>query len=81
MAESGCLKDVCAQNIEDSSIMLGTSSLVAPIATTGKNVFDTITVPSDATARDFTLDATHLNSVYYILVQSKSEICQKNLNK
>ena len=66
MAEVGCLKDGAFQNLQATSIMLDNSSLVAPLATTGKNVIDNITVPSAAAARDFTLDATHLNSVYYI---------------
>jgi len=66
MAEVGCLKDGNFQNLQSEQIMLGNSSLVAPLASTGKNVLDTITVPSAAAARDFTLDSTHLNSVYYI---------------
>ena len=48
------------------NITLGSNSLVGPIESSGNNVFDTITVPSAAAARDFSLNATHLNSIYYI---------------
>ena len=48
------------------NITLGSNSLVGPIESSGNNVFDTITVPSAVAARDFSLNATHLNSIYYI---------------
>lgn len=48
------------------NITLGSNSLVGPIESSGNNVFDTITVPSAAAAKDFSLNATHLNSIYYI---------------
>jgi hypothetical protein len=66
MAEVGCLKDGNFQNLEASSIMLGSSSLVAPLETTGKTVFDTVTAPAAAVGAVTQLTAVHLNSIYYI---------------
>ena len=61
MAEVGCLKDGHFQNLESSSIMLGTASLVAPVETTGKIVFD-----SSASGAVTMTAATHANSIYFL---------------
>jgi hypothetical protein len=65
MAETGCLKDGNFQNLEAQQIMLGTASLVAPLETTGKNAFDTITTGT-GDGVTVTLGEEHLNSIYYI---------------
>ena len=65
MAEVGCLKDGNFQNLEASRIMLGTSSLAAPLETNGKNVLDIVTTQTGGD-HNILLNATHLNSIYYI---------------
>ena len=59
MAEVGCLMDGQFQNLRASNIMLGTSSLVAPVETTGKVVVDV-----SASAAVVMDAATHANSIY-----------------
>jgi hypothetical protein len=63
---SGSMHDGHFDILTANKAILNGGNLLAPVEASGKNVLDTISVPSAAAARDFTLNATHLNSVYYI---------------